>query len=173
MTKRWVTSLRPETDKNFEAGPISCGLRGATKARTATAASINDYKKINSLLRSKISAVALAGKPSKRVGRLAALCMRAMSNGDGVNVVINHGPAVPCIHPPRFETTEASRRSRNKESRSGPHTDFFLSVIKVLCARPVMILHFRGRGIRRFDRLTHVYFFRYPAARALSSGLSD
>ena len=55
----------------------------------------------------------------RTTGKLAAVCIRAMSKGDGVSTVINQVPAVSCIHPPRLDTMEASHRSRNRGTESG------------------------------------------------------
>src|ERR1700733_7301208 len=86
-----------------------------TKVSTAsmpTEPSIHACQKISSLRRSKISAVAPASNPSRSTGKLAAVCINAISNGDAVSEVINHVPAVSCIHVPTDETVLAIQRSR-------------------------------------------------------------
>jgi hypothetical protein len=54
-----------------------------------------------------------------RTGRLAAVCMRAISRGEVVSMVISQVPAVSCIQVPRLETVEAIQRSRKRAMRSG------------------------------------------------------
>ncbi len=85
----------------------------------ATADSIHPCQKMSSLRRSKISAVAPAGRPRTTTGRLAAVCMSAISRGEGVSTVISQVPAVSCIHEPTFETTEASHKSLNRGTERG------------------------------------------------------
>ena len=82
-------------------------LKKVSTLRSATALSIQACQKISSRRRSKMSAVAPAKRPSITTGKLAAVCIRAMSNGDGVSTVISQVPAVSCIQPPRLETVEA------------------------------------------------------------------
>ena len=87
--------------------------------RSATEASIQACQKISRRRRSKMSAVAPAGSPRKSTGRLAAVCIRAISRGDEVSAVISHVPAVSCIQLPRLETSEAIQRLRNSGRASG------------------------------------------------------
>src|ERR1700730_18767117 len=78
-----------------------------------TEASIHACQKISSFRRSKMSAVAPASKPRRSTGRLAAVCISAISRGEEVSEVISHVPAVSCIHVPIEETVLAIQRSRN------------------------------------------------------------
>jgi hypothetical protein len=64
-------------------------------------------QKISNLRRSIISAIAPAGNANGSTGRLAAVWMSAIRNGDCVEAVINHVPAVSCIQPPVFELMDA------------------------------------------------------------------
>lgn len=66
-----------------------------------------------------MSAVAPARRPRKRSGRLAAVCMRAMSRGEVVRTAMSQVPAVSCIQVPTEETVEAIQRSRKSGMRSG------------------------------------------------------
>src|SRR6201996_6900664 len=66
-----------------------------------------------------MSAVDPAKSPSITTGRLAAVCISAISSGDGVSTVISQVPAVSCIHPPRFEIVEAIHRLRNSGDCNG------------------------------------------------------
>src|ERR1700733_4512530 len=93
--------------------------RNVSTARIPTEPSIHACQKISSLRRSKMSAVAPASSPSSSTGRLAAVCIRAISNGDVVSEVINHVPAVSCIHVPTDETVLAIQRSRNRAIFNG------------------------------------------------------
>ena len=54
-----------------------------------------------------------------RTGRLAAVCMRAMSRGEAVREVISQVPAVSCIQVPTEETVLAIQRSRKSGKWSG------------------------------------------------------
>ena len=90
---------------------------------SATVASIQACQKINRRRRSKMSAVAPAGSPRKSTGRLAAVCMSAISRGDAVSAVISQVPAVSCIQLPRLETREAIQRLRKRGRRSGAHPE--------------------------------------------------
>ena len=65
--------------------------------------------------------MAPAGKPSTSTGRLAAVCISAIRNGDPVSTVISHVADVSCIHVPTFEMIEASHRLRKSGWRSGLH----------------------------------------------------
>src|ERR1700733_7337546 len=88
-------------------------------ARIPTEHSIHACQKISSLRRSKMSAVAPASSPSSSTGRLAAVCISAISKGDAVNAVISHVPAVSCIHVPTDEIVLAIHRSRNSAIFNG------------------------------------------------------
>ena len=85
-----------------------------------TETSIQACQKMRSLRRSKMSAVAPARRPKRRTGRLAAVCMRAMSSGDAVREVISQVPAVSCIQVPTEEMVLAIQRSRKRGIWSGP-----------------------------------------------------
>ena len=93
--------------------------RKVRMARMATLASIQACQKMRSLRRSKMSAVAPARRPSRRTGRLAAVCMRAMSRGEAVRDVMSQVPAVSCIQVPRLEMVLAIQRSRKSGMRKG------------------------------------------------------
>ena len=102
--------------------------KNVSTLRMATAVSIHACQKMSNRRRSKISAVAPANKPRTTTGRLAAVCISAMSKGDGVSTVISQVPAVSCIHPPRLDTIEASHRSRKSGTESGSKPLSFFSV---------------------------------------------
>jgi hypothetical protein len=91
-------------------------LKNVRTLSSATAPSIQACQKSSRRRRSKMSAVAPASSPSITTGRLAAVCISAMSSGDGVSTVISQVPAVSCIQPPRFETVDAIQSLR----KSGP-----------------------------------------------------
>ena len=66
-----------------------------------------------------MSAVAPASNPRNNTGKLAAVCINAISSGDVVSTVISQVPAVSCIHVPRLDTVDATHRSRNSGIFSG------------------------------------------------------
>src|SRR6185312_169204 len=66
-----------------------------------------------------MSAVAPASSPRNSTGRLAAVCISAISSGEVVRIAISQVPAVSCIQVPRLETVEAIQRSRNSGIRRG------------------------------------------------------
>jgi hypothetical protein len=66
-----------------------------------------------------MSAVAPASSPRNNTGKLAAVCINAISSGDVVSTVISHVPAVSCIHVPRLDTVDAIQRSLKSGILSG------------------------------------------------------
>ena len=94
-------------------------LKKVSTLSSATALSIQVCQKISRRRRSKMSAVAPAKRPSITTGRLAAVCISAMSSGEGVSTVISQVPAVSCIQPPRLETVEATQSLRKIGDWSG------------------------------------------------------
>src|ERR1700736_6876634 len=78
-----------------------------------TEPSIHACQKISNFRQSNISAVAPASRPSRSTGRLAAVCINAISSGEAVSEVISQVPAVSCLHVPIEETVLAIQRSRN------------------------------------------------------------
>ena len=88
-------------------------------ARMPRVGRIHACQKIRRRRRSKMSAVAPARRPRMRTGRLAAVCMRAMSRGDAVRDVMSQVPAVSCIQVPTEETVLAIQRSRTSGMCSG------------------------------------------------------
>ena len=101
------SSVRPSS----MTGPIAPPR--VNTLRSTAAASIHVCQKIRSRRRSRMSAVAPATSPSASTGRLAAVCISAMRNGDPVSTVISQVAAVSCIHVPVFDATDASHRLRN------------------------------------------------------------
>src|SRR6266849_132937 len=98
------------------------GVMRSTNARTASsaaAASIQVWVTSRSRRRSTISATAPAGSPTKKTGRLVALCTRATINGDGESEVIDHAAPTFCIHVPTLEMSEAIHSARNTGCDSG------------------------------------------------------
>ena len=63
--------------------------------------------------------MAPASSPRQSTGRLAAVCISAISSGDAVSEVISQVPAVSCIQVPMLETVEAIQRLRKIAMRSG------------------------------------------------------
>jgi hypothetical protein len=113
--------LSKKVNSSSDHAPIQPVMVNTLRMMAAT--SIQPAQKSSSRRRSRMSAVAPAGKPSSSTGKLAAVCIRAMSNGEAVSAVISQVPAVSCIQLPVFETTDASKRSRKSRRRNGDHTD--------------------------------------------------
>ena len=89
----------------------------------AVEASIHACQKMRRRRRSKMSAVAPASRPRMRTGRLAAVCMRAMSRGEAVREVIDGAGGV--LHPvPTEETVLAIQRSRKRGIWSGANGEW-------------------------------------------------
>src|SRR3989475_2696114 len=91
----------------------------ASTASSAAAASIHVWVTISRRRRSTISAIAPAGNPTTRTGRLVALCTRATINGEGESEVIAHAAPTFCIHVPVLEMSEATHSARNTGCDSG------------------------------------------------------
>ncbi len=112
-------------DPTFSRNVNASSVHGEThptnvsSARIPTEVSIHVCQKISSFRRSKISAIAPASTPRINTGRLAAVCISAISSGEVVSTVINQVPAVSCIHVPTDDTVLAIHLSRNSGIRSG------------------------------------------------------
>ena len=52
-----------------------------------------------------MSAMAPAGTPNRKTGRLVAVCTSATSSGDGAKVVISHAAPTFCIQVPMLDTS--------------------------------------------------------------------
>src|SRR6267142_1492494 len=88
-------------------------------ARSPAATSIQHCVTSSSRRRSTISATAPAGSPTRKTGRLVALCTRATISGDGESEVIAHAAPTFCIQVPMLETSEAIHSTRNTGCDSG------------------------------------------------------
>src|SRR6266850_2537463 len=102
------------------------GVMRSTNARTASSAaatSIQVWVTSSSRRRSTISATAPAGSPTRKTGRLVALCTRATINGDGESEVIVHAAPTFCIQVPMLDTSEAIHSARNTRCDSGAQAD--------------------------------------------------
>src|SRR5258705_805328 len=91
----------------------------ASTASSALTASIHVWVTSNSRRRSTMSAIAPAGSPTTKTGRLVALCTRATINGDGASDVIDHAAPTFCIHVPTLEMSEAIHSARKTGCDSG------------------------------------------------------
>jgi hypothetical protein len=58
-----------------------------------------------------------------KMGRLAAVCMRATKSGDGVSEVISQATPTLCIQVPTLDTTVAIQIERKRAWRSGLHAE--------------------------------------------------
>src|SRR6266446_9526553 len=93
--------------------------RKASTASSPAATSIQLCVTSSSRRRSTISATAPAGSPTRKTGRLVALCTRATMKGDGESDVMAHAALTFCIHVPMLETSEAIHSARNTGRDSG------------------------------------------------------
>src|SRR5258705_4854770 len=93
--------------------------RKASTASSPAATSIQLCVTSSSRRRSTISATAPAGSPTRKTGRLVALCTRATMKGDGESEVMAHAALTFCIHVPMLETSEAIHSARNTGCDSG------------------------------------------------------
>src|SRR5258705_8206686 len=121
------------------------GVMRSTKAKTASSAaatSIQVWVTSSSRRRSTISATAPAGSPTRKTGRLVALCTRATINGDGESEVIAHAAPTFCIQVPMLETSDAIHSARNTECDSGAQADS-----AVVPSPPILQLDVEVRGI--------------------------
>ncbi len=138
-------TLSRNVNPNSDPAPIAPAAANALKS--AAAASIHPAQKSSRRRRSNMSAIAPAGNPKSSTGRLAAVCISAMSSGEAVSAVISHVPAVSCIQPPVLDTREASRRLRNRGRRNGAQTEVSSSA----CGGSLM----RGNSWRRTKVASH------------------
>src|SRR5207302_7383070 len=61
--------------------------------------------------------------PTRKTGRLVALCTRATINGDGESDVMAHAALTFCIHVPMLDTREAIHSARNTRCDRGVQAD--------------------------------------------------
>jgi hypothetical protein len=91
--------------------------------RIAAATNIQVAQNRSSRRRSKMSAAAPAGTPRNSTGKVAAVCMSAMSKGERVKAVISQVAAVSCIQLPVFDRMEANKRLRKRGRRNGAQAE--------------------------------------------------
>src|SRR6266566_3705013 len=130
------------------------GVMRSTNARTASsaaAASIQVWVTSSNRWRSTISATAPAGSPTRKTGRLVALCTRATINGDGESDVMAHAALTFCIHVPMLETSEAIHSARNTGCDSGVQAD---SAVRP--SEPIFQLDIEIRGVMASSAADHI-----------------
>src|SRR3989454_6976916 len=115
----------PTPSANVSARSVVAVIRptNVSTARSPAATSIQHCVTSSSRRRSTISATAPAGSPTRKTGRLVALCTRATINGDGESDVMAHAALTFCIHVPMLETSEAIHSARNTACDSGVQAD--------------------------------------------------
>src|SRR5882724_8290575 len=128
----------PTPSANVSPRSVVAAIRptNVSTARSPAATSIQHCVTSSSRRRSTISATAPAGSPTRKTGRLVALCTRATINGDGESDVmastINgdgegdvmaHATLTFCIHVPMLDTSEAIHSARNTRCDSGVQAD--------------------------------------------------
>ena len=97
--------------------------------RNRAARSIQPCAVRRSLLLSRMSARAPAGRARRKKGSIMAVWTMATMKGEGVSVVMSHETPTSCIHAPTRDTTFAIHRVRKKGLARGLHVDrcFFSS----------------------------------------------
>src|SRR3989449_5743347 len=115
----------PTPSANVSARSVVAVIRptNVSTARNPAATSIQHCVTSSRRRRSTISATAPAGSPTRKTGRLVALCTRATINGDGESEVMAHAALTFCIHVPMLETSEAIHSARNTGCDSGVQAD--------------------------------------------------
>src|SRR5437016_8463016 len=115
----------PTPSANVSARSVVAVIRptNVSTARSPAATSIQHCVTSSSRRRSTISATAPAGSPTRKTGRLVALCTRATINGDGESDVMAHAALTFCIHVPMLDTSEAIHSARNTRCDSGVQAD--------------------------------------------------
>ena len=131
-----------------------------SQLRTPAATSIQVWHTSSSRRRSTRSASAPAGRPTRRTGRLVAVCINATRRGEGVNVVISQATPTFCIHVPTLDTTDAIHMARNAATASGLQAASRTRGLLTICAR----------GISTHCLPTRSGPFRRPAACRRRSG---
>src|SRR6476620_8003703 len=90
-----------------------------------------------------------AGRPTRKTGRLAAVCMRATNSGEGVSEVISQAAPTLCIQVPMLDVIAAIQTARKTAWRSGlqgealgsglpaalpsEEREFFTCIVSILC----------------------------------------
>jgi hypothetical protein len=67
--------------------------------------------------------MAPAGRLSRKIGIVLAVCINATMMGLGAREVISQAPATSCIHEPTLEKTAAIQSARKTGWRRGDHAD--------------------------------------------------
>ena len=94
----------------------------ATHSRAATPATQNCVI-MKYLRRSRMSASAPLGRPSRNTGAVEAVCTSATSTGEVVSVVISHAVATSFIHMQVLATIQVAQSMRNTGTDSGANGD--------------------------------------------------
>jgi hypothetical protein len=83
--------------------------------------------------------MAPAGRLSRKIGNVLAVCINATMIGLGAREVMSQAPETSCIHEPIFEKTAAIQRARKTGCRRGDHADVFedwMSVTRFFSLQP-------------------------------------
>src|ERR1700687_2203932 len=119
----FIATPMPRANVNARSVVAVIRSRNASTASSPAARSIQHCVTSSSRRRSTISAIAPAGRPTTKTGRVGALCTRATINGDGESEVMAQAALTFCIQVPTFETSEAIHRARNTGCDSGVQAD--------------------------------------------------
>src|SRR2546430_13793707 len=143
----------PPPSANVSARSVLAVIRptNVSTARSPAATSIQHCVTSSSRRRSTISAPAPAGSPTRKTGRLVALCTRATINGDGESDVMAHAALTFCIHVPMLETSEAIHSARNTRCDSGVQAD---SAVRP--SPPIFQLDVEIRGVMASSAANHI-----------------
>src|SRR5690349_11267723 len=126
-------------------------------------ASIHAWVISSNRRRSITSASAPAGKPTRKTGRLVAVCSRATSTAEDVSEVISQAAPTLCIQVPTLDATEAIQSARNTGWASGLHgelgaeltvdvADLHQAKYRVRAVPPHSAIHGPQHGLAQFMR---------------------
>src|SRR5229473_564100 len=147
----FIATPMPRANVNARSVVAVIRPRNASTASSPAARSIQHWVTRSSRRRSTISAIAPAGRPTTKTGRLVALCTRATIKGDGESEVMAHAALTFCIHVPMFETSEAIHSARNTGCDSGIQAD---SAVRP--SEPIFELDIEIRGVMASGAADHV-----------------
>src|SRR5207245_2592683 len=109
------------------------------------------------------------GRPSKKTGRLVAVCISAISTGDGERVVISHTPLTFCIHTPRLATIQAIQSTRKTGTSSGLHNNECTARLSSIAHLLSLMAHIRGMDqLSIFQEGDNILLLFFPALFSFS-----
>ena len=119
----FIAAPRPRAKVSVNKLQGVIASRNVNTPSTLAAASIQPWVANNKRRRSTRSAIAPAGSPTRKTGRLVAACTSATIVGLGASDVISHAAPTFCIQVPMLDATDANQRARNSGWRRGFQAD--------------------------------------------------